>query len=172
MNKLKNLQIGLKKWANAIKRKKGELKKRLTKELEVFLMEDREHGALAKIIDTKIHLNMEIEKDEVYWEQRARANWLQCGDRNTTYFHDGKEIIDDPGLQEAAKTYFENMFTSKAVANPSKVLEGIEGSISHETSEGLQSPFKEEEVQMALKGMGSTKAPGPDGFPALFFQKY
>ncbi|KAA3468586.1 reverse transcriptase [Gossypium australe] len=153
-------------------------------------MEDRDEETLAKIIDKKIHLNMVIDKDEVYWEQRARANWLQFGDRNTAYFHkcattrkranfinklsldDGREITDDLSLKEEAKTYFENLFSSKGVANPSKVLEGIKRSISYEMNEGLQSPFREEEVRTALNGMGPTKAPGLDGFPALFFQKY
>ncbi|KAA3458641.1 reverse transcriptase [Gossypium australe] len=61
---------------------------------------------------------------------------------------------------------------ARGVADPKKVLEGIEGSISHEINDILQSPFKEDEVYTALKGMGPLKAPGSDGFPALFFQKY
>ncbi|KAA3457419.1 reverse transcriptase [Gossypium australe] len=164
MEKLKILQGGLEQWAKALNRR-GDIKKKITEELETLLMADRDEETLKKIIDKKIHLNMEIDKEEVYWEQRARVNWLQIGDKNTTYFHrsattrhrantisklvlgDGIEVTDDAGLQEAAKDYFE-------------------------TNEALQSPFKEEEVRSALKGMGSVKAPGPDGFPTLFFQKY
>ncbi|KAA3489773.1 reverse transcriptase [Gossypium australe] len=154
------------------------------------MKEDRDYETLSKIIDTKIHLNMEIEKDEAYWEQKARVNWLRFENRNTAYFHNcatarrransisklildnGNEINDESGIQEEAKLYFENLFTSKGVANPREVLVGIEGSISNEANEGLQATFREEEVRMELKGMGPTKAPGPDGFPAIFFQKY
>ncbi|KAA3458589.1 reverse transcriptase [Gossypium australe] len=190
MEKLKILQFGLEKWANALKRKKWELKKKLTRELETLLIDDRDDEMLANIIDTKIHLNLEIDKDEMYWEQRARVNWLQFGDRNTTYFHksattrkransitklvldDGTKVADDTGLQEAAKIYFENLFASKGMADPKKMLEGIEECISLEINEALQSPFKEDEVYAALKGMRPIKAPGSDGFPVLFFQKY
>ncbi|KAA3465450.1 reverse transcriptase [Gossypium australe] len=177
-------------WACAIRRKKGELKKKLSHELELLLLEERDDETLARIIDIKIHLNMEIEKDEVYWEQRARVNWLQYGDKNTTYFHksattrrranfitklmadDGKEIVEDTELQEAAKNYFEKLFSSEGVADPKRVLEGIDSSISPEMNEVLNSPFTADEIIVALKGMGPLKAPGSDGFPALFFQKY
>ncbi|KAA3460258.1 reverse transcriptase [Gossypium australe] len=154
------------------------------------MKEDRDDEILSKIIDTKIHLNMEIEKDEVYWEQRARVNWLRHGDRNTAYFHNcttarrransisklildnGQEINEESIIKEEAKMYFENLFTSKGVADPKEILEGIEWNISVEINKRLQAPFREDEVRMALKGMGPTKAPGPDGFPAVFFQKY
>ncbi|KAA3486786.1 putative Transposon TX1 [Gossypium australe] len=70
VEKLKIVQIGLKKWARDLKFNKGDKKRRLTKELEILLMDDMDEETL------KIHLNIEIDKDEVYWEQRARTNWL------------------------------------------------------------------------------------------------
>ncbi|KAA3466249.1 reverse transcriptase [Gossypium australe] len=190
MEKLKVLQNGMEEWAGGIRRKKGELKNKLSQELESLLLEERDDETLARIIDTKIHLNMEIEKDEVYWEQRARVNWLQYGDKNTAYFHksaticrranfitklvtdDGKEIVEDTELQEVAKNYFEKLFSSEGVADPKRILEGIDSSISPEMNEVLNSPFTADEILVALKGMGPLKVPGSDGFPALFFQKY
>ncbi|KAK8547800.1 hypothetical protein V6N13_027413 [Hibiscus sabdariffa] len=41
---------------------------------DAFLDAKREHKSL-------------LDKDEAYWAQRARVNWLTQGDRNTAYFH-------------------------------------------------------------------------------------
>ncbi|KAK5803056.1 hypothetical protein PVK06_030696 [Gossypium arboreum] len=59
----------------------------LTLKLATLLESDRSDENLAELIDTKIHLNFEIEKNECYWEQRARLNWLKLGDKNTAFFH-------------------------------------------------------------------------------------
>ncbi|KAA3469151.1 reverse transcriptase [Gossypium australe] len=130
-------------WARS-NRNKEDRKKRLAKELEFLLNEERDYETMAKIIDTKIHLNMEIDKEEMYWEQRARANWLRLGDKiqlsftNVQQFvdelirspNDGKEVTTGAEINETATTFFKKLFTSKGVANPDKVLEGIEISIS------------------------------------------
>lgn len=42
---------------------------------------------LGDIVDTKLALSLEADKEELYWEQRAKANWLKNGDRNTNFFH-------------------------------------------------------------------------------------
>ncbi|KAA3472766.1 LRR receptor-like serine/threonine-protein kinase FLS2 [Gossypium australe] len=63
------------------------LKKELTKELGILLDGERNDNTMAKLIDTRIRLNMEIDKDKIYWEQRARANWLQLGNKTSAFFH-------------------------------------------------------------------------------------
>ncbi|KAA3470264.1 reverse transcriptase [Gossypium australe] len=42
---------------------------------------------LAEIAEIQLGLNLEVDKEELFWEQRARVNWLQHRDRNTNYFH-------------------------------------------------------------------------------------
>jgi mannosylglycoprotein endo-beta-mannosidase len=42
--------------------------------------------------------------------------------------------------------------------------------VSEEENEMLTAPFSEEEVKMAVFDMERNKAPGPDGFPADFYQ--
>ena len=68
--------------------------------------------------------------------------------------------------------YFENIF---ATTNPS--LEGfdfneLQGKLSEDEKDALSRPFTKKEVGAALKRMAPTKAPGLDGFCALFFQRY
>ncbi|XP_012477492.1 uncharacterized protein LOC105793109 [Gossypium raimondii] len=189
-DKLERLKTDLKLWANSIKERREGLKKKLTKQLEILMEQDRSDEVMAKIIDTKIHLNMEIEKDELYWEQRARANWLKAGDRNTAFFHrfatmrrkintiskldleDGGEANEASEINEVATRYFQNLFTSSEVGDPSHLLTGIDSKIPVEINRALMKKYTAEEVHEALKGMGPTKAPGRDGFPAIFFQKF
>ncbi|MBA0550147.1 hypothetical protein Golob_021117 [Gossypium lobatum] len=64
--KLERLQISLLKWVKSIKKKRKGLTKKLLKELEDLMEKDRDEDILARIIDTRIHLNMEIDKEEVY----------------------------------------------------------------------------------------------------------
>ncbi|KAA3470984.1 reverse transcriptase [Gossypium australe] len=86
LEKLENLQGNLKEWESLIKKEREGLKKNLTKKLEMLLAKDRDDDTLAKIIDTRVYLNMEIDRDEIYWEQRAKANWLKAGDKSSAFF--------------------------------------------------------------------------------------
>lgn len=85
LGKLRVLKKNLFRWNKLIKRQRVELKKHLLKDLDDFSFDEVNDDTLAKIIDTKIHLNLEVEKDERYLEQRARANWLKVGDKKHVF---------------------------------------------------------------------------------------
>lgn len=53
---------------------------------------------LQEIMETKIQLNYEINKEEVCWEQRAKANWLHARDNNTKFFH--KFVTQRKGINQ------------------------------------------------------------------------
>ncbi|KAA3465095.1 reverse transcriptase [Gossypium australe] len=65
-----------------------------------------------------------------------------------------------------------DLFMSRGVGEFSHLPQGIETKISPNINASLLSTFTEEEMFSALKEMGPIKALGPDGFPAMFFQKY
>ncbi|MBA0729639.1 hypothetical protein Golax_025444 [Gossypium laxum] len=77
LKKLEILKKGLENWARQMRRNKQWKKEFLTTKLSKLIETERDDINLAEMIDTKIQLHFEIEKDERYWEQRARLNWLK-----------------------------------------------------------------------------------------------
>ncbi|KAA3454784.1 reverse transcriptase [Gossypium australe] len=181
--------LGLKRWGTSIGMFRNRQKKALTSKLANLLEAERSEDNLAELIDTKVQLNLEIDKDESYWEQRARVNWLKLGDRNTAFFHsmatqrrrkniiqklqinDGKETEDQQEMAESARAYFQDLFKAKRSDDSEHLLNGVEKSISEEDNRYLMKPYTQEEIWNALTSMGATKAPGEDSFPTIFFQK-
>ena len=115
---------------------------------------------------------------------------MMLGDRNTKYFHskasDRKRknvisrIMDENGIWDETKegianvvvSYFEKMYTTSYPSHILEVIDTIPTKISSEMNQSLIKEFTKEEVLVALKQMHPTKAPGPDGMSAIFFQKY
>ena len=114
------------------------------------------------------------------------------GDKNTKFFHAQcnerrrtnhiSGLRDSAGVWQTEKTkiaeiavdYFQGIFTS---SNPSAesittLLQGMESVVTNAMNDQLQAEFTKEEVSLALKQMYPTKAPGPDGMSAIFYQTY
>ncbi|GMI84759.1 hypothetical protein HRI_002145200 [Hibiscus trionum] len=188
--RLRQVGEGLNSWFRTLRKEKRitvtDLKTRL-KELSELHPSDE---VLGEILDTKIALNLEADREELYWEQRARANWLNNGDRNTSFFHSfasqrrnrnrirklrgaNDEIIDsDEGIFAAVVEYFKSLYMTKGVDDPSTILDEIDACVSSEMNRSLLRTFSRDEVLVAVRSMGPLKASGKDGIGAVFYQRF
>lgn len=70
-----------------------------------------------------------------------------------------------------ARSYFQNLFNTANQANFDNLLTRIDRCVCEEDNRKLTEPYTKEEVREALFKIHPTKAPGEDGFPALFYKK-
>ncbi|KAK0572934.1 hypothetical protein LWI29_000634 [Acer saccharum] len=137
-------------------------------------------------------LDSALESEERYWKQRSRIDWLKWGDRNTRFFHmkamvrkarnkirgllgeDGQWHDSKLGMERIILTHFSLLFRS-CTPSPSDigdVLGSVQPKLVPSMSALLDADFTAAEIKRAVFSLGATKAPGKDGLPALFFQKY
>lgn len=130
-----------------------------------------------------------LEEEEIYWKQRLREEWLKWGDKNSKWFHkkanlrrkkneitgilglNGEWTKDPLLIEETFINYFENLFCS---FHPDQnqidlALDSLHPKIDKFMNVKLLAPFTKNDIEKAVSQMFSTKAPGPDGFPATFF---
>jgi hypothetical protein len=136
------------------------------------------------------HLVELYHHEEIMWKQRSRIEWLSEGDKNSKFFHqrasmrkrknliksltraDGQVIEDKEELMEMTSEFYKNLYTSEGVHDMHKVLDHVPRKVTTEMNDLLTAPYTREEVKKALFQMFPTKAPGPGGFPAHFFQRH
>ncbi|XP_042962379.1 uncharacterized protein LOC122296642 [Carya illinoinensis] len=128
--------------------------------------------------------------EDMKWRQRAKQHWLRLGDRNTHFFHQqasqrrrtntvrsiedqqGRAITDQAGIGEVFTGYFSTLFSTSCPTGFDECLHGLESKLTGDMKSWLSKPFTREEVRSAVFQMNPLGSPGPDGFPAHFYQKH
>jgi hypothetical protein len=67
--------------------------------------------------------------------------------------------------------YFAELFHADASLCSDPVINLINTRVTDQMNDGLCADFSDKEIADALFQIGPLKAPGPDGFPARFFQR-
>ena len=135
-----------------------------------------------------------MQREEIFWKQRSRIQWLKEGDKNTSFFHrsasihkrrnniskltdEGGEVIkeqDEMGkkvVEHFSKAIRKDNFTGNPGIRRSLIY-SIPRNINDEDNDVILDQITEEEVKKAVFSMKAYKAPGPDGFPPAFFQHF
>ncbi|XP_050216415.1 uncharacterized protein LOC126667478 [Mercurialis annua] len=133
-------------------------------------------------------LNEILLREESFWLQKSRCEWIMFGDRNTSYFHaktiarrkknricmlkklDGSWCDDDVYLQNMAVSFFTELYTEDDIARPIYNTRGYFPALSDFMLNSLNMGITHGEIHQALFQMKPWKAPGIDGLPAGFYQ--
>ena len=136
-------------------------------------------------------LNKLRRDEETKWAQRAKVKFVQEGGNNTKYFHliaNGKHrkkkifqleqdegtIVGEENLKVFITEYYKKLFGEPQQSLVS-LMEDMNNDIpqlSADENELLVKDYSMEEVHEAISQMERNKAPGPDGFPAEFYQTF
>ncbi|CAD6272130.1 unnamed protein product [Miscanthus lutarioriparius] len=140
-----------------------------------------------KIVDRLVELN---HREEIMWKQRSRINRLAEGDKNTRFFHiqatqrrrrnkisrlklgDGSFTEDEEVMVSMTMDFYKTLYTAEGTADTDELLHTVLTKVTGAMNNMLLKPISSEEVKNTLFQMFPTKALGPDGFLAHFFQRH
>ena len=134
--------------------------------------------------------NLVLHQEYLYWRLKSRIMWLNYGDANTKYFHiktvqrrshlrvitlkdgTGLWLTGEPLTQHIHNT-FKTLFqasSSYCRTTPGNERSYCPNSPFHTHTQLLTRMPQPDEILQTLQALPPLKAPGLDGFHALFFQ--
>lgn len=134
------------------------------------------------------YLNL-LEKQEIFWKQRAKTFWLREGDQNTRFFHQfastrkrnnvlhrikdntGAWQETNAGIRDVIVDYFSQLFIATVREGKLTEREKVQ-QVEESDNEDLIRGITAAEVKEATFSMHPDKSPGPDGLNPGFFQSF
>lgn len=186
-SKLKLVMGALQHWSRekfgSVNKELGALRKKMEElQLGGRHTHDQEYQSCSRRMEEILY------REEMMWLQRSRVAWLREGDRNTSFHRkaawrhrknkisklflpDGSWTDQRKEMEKMATNFFKDLYTKDPLVTPQPLLDLIMLKVTEQMNEDLCKAFSDKEISDALFQIGPIKAPGPDGFPARFFQR-
>ncbi|CAL1397558.1 unnamed protein product [Linum trigynum] len=188
---LQGLTEDLKDWnqnvfGNIFKRKRELLN--CLKSLELINCKNPTRNSTAKEQETREELENTLWQEELLWIQKSRANWVVFGDMNTSFFHNstlsrrkhnrilslkddnGQWVTDPEALELMARTHYVKLYSREERTEEIPLPADFPRLDAHRLL-CIGSMPTVEEIRATVMEMNGLKAPGKDGYQALFYQK-
>ncbi|XP_038977290.1 uncharacterized protein LOC120107861 [Phoenix dactylifera] len=148
---------------------------------------EEEMGELRSLLS--LHDSL-LRQQEIFWRQKSRVQWIQEGDRNTRFFHqstvirrhrnrirvirdeDGQLVEDPDSIRRVLEGFFRARWSEQMGTGSSGSIIPPVARVAEEDMVALTRPVLDSEIREVMWSLEGDKAPGPDGFPPLFFRRY
>lgn len=125
----------------------------------------------------------------LYWKLRSRAKCLTKGDRYSTFFYlttssrrrrnritrirgQGEGwVMKEHEIRNEIRDHFGKALEFDSLEPEEGILDSVPCQISEEMNEDLTWRVTMKKDRLAVYQLGGSKAPGPDGFPGMFYQR-
>ncbi|GJX41721.1 putative RNA-directed DNA polymerase [Tanacetum coccineum] len=126
--------------------------------------------------------------EERFLKQKAKIEWLDVGDSNSSYFHKSVKCKNQQSRIDSIRDNEDNEVTGTLVADcfekhyhqflgvsaecdDLNSVDMFPKCINSETSMNIVRNITNKEIKTAMFNIGDDRAPGPDGFTSIFFKK-
>lgn len=135
-----------------------------------------EHSRIQKL--RKI-LEIAYSEEEAFWRQRSRIQWLNGGDKNSSFFHavtrnrracnkfsiieneEGQAFLDEDQITNSFVLFYQKLFTAGSTDSTAVVQEALTPRVTDAMNQLLISLPEKKEVKEAVFFNNPDKAPGP-----------
>ena len=192
--KLKALKDLLKIWNREVFGKVEYQKKDALRKVNYWDELEKDRGLSLEEVEARVKAKDDFKRwalmEETSWRQKSRETWLKEGDRNTSFFHrmanahrrrnclksiniNDRKLDKEADIKEGLVNAFQNLLSDpggwRPPPPPPPLPDLALNEIGHEEVARLEEMFSEEEIRVAISGLNSEKALGPDGFPLAFW---
>ena len=193
--RLKHIKLRLKEWKKNefgnISKAKKEVEQKLQEINQVLITDGFIEERKIQVDSLQREWEDKCKKEEIFWRQKSRVQWVKEGEINTKFFHQstmdhrshnmisklkdtqGKHLSTHKEIESTLVQHFQSIAKEPLIDRSEYIYnftKHIPKLVTREYNYNLNRPMTEEEVSEVIKEMQNGKAPGPDGINVDFFK--